>query len=282
MAHSSSLRYSGYRHDPLTGGYALGNGYRIYLPALMRFAEPDSDSPFQLGGINAYAYCHGDPVDRSDPSGHITEALEALAEEDRIWLSENWAEEASGHQRPAAAVSGDAETGNLQSLDFSAKDQPVKMRLKHLLLVERKEAHAYIPDEAGERMIALRPVVRRANNRPGPTDLALQPADAKPLGVMFATASSMGGTAPRIDAGPGARPTSRLAWGHIDTHSATPSYSLPHGGVFEAYPPTAATSIWQGGVKAFRQEPADMPQYADERPNPAGDQGSGYSQPTLV
>ncbi|KPZ22499.1 RHS repeat-associated core domain-containing protein, partial [Pseudomonas syringae group genomosp. 3] len=31
---------------------------------------PDSLSPFGKGGLNAYAYCAGDPVNRSDPSGH--------------------------------------------------------------------------------------------------------------------------------------------------------------------------------------------------------------------
>ncbi|ANN68601.1 RHS repeat-associated core domain-containing protein [Bordetella bronchialis] len=57
--------------DGVTGGYALGNGYRMFLPALMRFNAPDTDSPFGLGGVNGYAYCADDPINGSDPSGHM-------------------------------------------------------------------------------------------------------------------------------------------------------------------------------------------------------------------
>lgn len=49
----------------------MGAGYRAYNPALMRFHSPDSWSPFGAGGANAYAYCGGDPVNLSDPSGHL-------------------------------------------------------------------------------------------------------------------------------------------------------------------------------------------------------------------
>lgn len=62
--------FNGERPDPLTGHYLLGNGYRAYNPALMRFNSPDSMSPFGNGGVNAYGYCAGDPVNRSDPTGH--------------------------------------------------------------------------------------------------------------------------------------------------------------------------------------------------------------------
>lgn len=62
--------FNGEHPDPLTGHYPLGNGYRSYNPVLMRFNSPDSLSPFGEGGMNAYAYCAGDPVNRSDPSGH--------------------------------------------------------------------------------------------------------------------------------------------------------------------------------------------------------------------
>ncbi|WP_439857712.1 RHS repeat-associated core domain-containing protein [Pseudomonas syringae] len=62
--------FNGEEPDPLTGHYLLGNGYRAYNPVLMRFNSPDSMSPFGKGGLNAYAYCVGDPVNRVDPTGH--------------------------------------------------------------------------------------------------------------------------------------------------------------------------------------------------------------------
>ncbi len=64
------LGFNGERPDPVTGHYWLGNGYRAFNPVLMRFNQPDSLSPFGRGGLNAYAYCSGDPVNRNDPSGH--------------------------------------------------------------------------------------------------------------------------------------------------------------------------------------------------------------------
>lgn len=64
--------FNGERRDPGTGASHLGNGYRAYSPVLMRFNCPDSMSPFGAGGINPYAYCAGDPVNNSDPSGHMS------------------------------------------------------------------------------------------------------------------------------------------------------------------------------------------------------------------
>ena len=81
--------YSAYGHEPtqvtahalhgfnaetkdfLTGNYLLGKGYRAYAPITFRFNSPDSWSPFGNGGINSYAYCAGDPVNKKDPTGHM-------------------------------------------------------------------------------------------------------------------------------------------------------------------------------------------------------------------
>lgn len=71
--------FNGQQPDPVTGHYLLGNGYRAYNPVLMRFNSPDNLSPFGKGGLNAYAYCGGDPVNRSDPSGHEINTRQLLS-----------------------------------------------------------------------------------------------------------------------------------------------------------------------------------------------------------
>ncbi|EIC85448.1 RHS repeat-associated core domain-containing protein [Serratia sp. M24T3] len=68
---NSTLGFNGERRDFISEAAHLGNGYRAYNPILMRFNSPDSWSPFGEGGINPYAYCDGDPVNLSDPSGHM-------------------------------------------------------------------------------------------------------------------------------------------------------------------------------------------------------------------
>jgi RHS repeat-associated protein len=66
----SLLGFNGERPNPVTGHYLLGNGYRAFSPVLMRFICSDSWSPFGKGGLNAYAYCSGDPINSNDPTGH--------------------------------------------------------------------------------------------------------------------------------------------------------------------------------------------------------------------
>jgi RHS repeat-associated protein len=70
--------FNGELPDPLTGCYHLGNGYRQYNPLLLRFHSPDNMSPFGKGGLNAYAYCEGEPVMRSDPDGHFFKSFSSF------------------------------------------------------------------------------------------------------------------------------------------------------------------------------------------------------------
>ena len=84
----SAFSYSAFGHDPIDNGkfsllgftgeprtnqgyYLLGRGYRCYNSTLMRFNSPDSYSPFGSGGLNAYIFCEGDPVNYTDPTGHM-------------------------------------------------------------------------------------------------------------------------------------------------------------------------------------------------------------------
>ena len=71
QAITTGLGFNGELREARLGWYLLGNGYRAYNPILMRFHSPDSWSPFGKGGLNAYMYCVGDPVNSSDPTGHI-------------------------------------------------------------------------------------------------------------------------------------------------------------------------------------------------------------------
>lgn len=78
------LGFNGEQPDPITGHYLLGN-YRVYNPVLMRFHSPDNLSPFAAGGLNSYAYCKGDPINFSDPTGHsptmwVGQVLTSLAD----------------------------------------------------------------------------------------------------------------------------------------------------------------------------------------------------------
>jgi len=65
----SASGFHGQLNERVFDGYLLGNGYRLYLPSLMRFLEADEHSPFGKGGINAYAFCGGDPVNQQDLTG---------------------------------------------------------------------------------------------------------------------------------------------------------------------------------------------------------------------
>ncbi|KJZ45821.1 RHS repeat-associated core domain-containing protein [Pseudomonas fluorescens] len=78
----TGLGFNGQLREANIGWYLLGNGYRAYNPQLMRFHSPDSWSPFRGGGLNAYMYCVGDPVNRSDPTGHNPLIALALAASD--------------------------------------------------------------------------------------------------------------------------------------------------------------------------------------------------------
>lgn len=63
--------FNGEFFEPHSICYRLGQGYRALSVVLMRFLSADSWSPFGQGGTNAYTYCSGDPINNTDPSGHV-------------------------------------------------------------------------------------------------------------------------------------------------------------------------------------------------------------------
>ncbi|MEE1921811.1 RHS repeat-associated core domain-containing protein [Pseudomonas sp. 148P] len=75
---SSSLGFNGQLREPPQDWYHLGHGRRVYSPLLMRFHCPDDLSPFGAGGLNAYAYCQGDPLNFTDPTGRSGEGLHEM------------------------------------------------------------------------------------------------------------------------------------------------------------------------------------------------------------
>lgn len=82
------VAYNGELLDAASGCYLLGAGHhRPYSPTFGLFLASDRASPFSRGGLNGLSYCAGDPINRTDPSGHfwkwivagVTLALSAVA-----------------------------------------------------------------------------------------------------------------------------------------------------------------------------------------------------------
>ncbi|MBK4993984.1 RHS repeat-associated core domain-containing protein [Pseudomonas sp. S37] len=80
------LGFCGYWRVGKSADYPLGNGYRLFTAGLMRFRSPDVASPFEEGGINAYAYCNGDPINRVDRTGRAGTGLTALLKKNKLTL----------------------------------------------------------------------------------------------------------------------------------------------------------------------------------------------------
>ncbi|WP_459207193.1 RHS repeat-associated core domain-containing protein [Pseudomonas sp. MLB6B] len=73
------LAFNGEPCERFSQLYLLGQGYRAFNTRVMRFHSPDSLSPFAPYCMNSYAYCLGDPINFSDPSGHMPKAIKSRA-----------------------------------------------------------------------------------------------------------------------------------------------------------------------------------------------------------
>ncbi len=108
----SLLGFAGERPDPVTGHYLLGNGYRAFNPVLMRFNSPDRLSPFGEGGVNAYVYCQGDPVNFNDSTGRMPLPFKALGKMSR----------SLGDARPMPAAAASSSASSSASPFFDLDD----------------------------------------------------------------------------------------------------------------------------------------------------------------
>ncbi len=124
-----ALNYTGAHRDGVTAAYPLGNGARWYMPGLMRFNAPDTLSPFEAGGPNAYLYCDDDPLDRVDPTGHLNWSMVARAV--RRLLTRSGAREKSGSISGKLAIENTAESA----------DQVVEQQLHSTATVKRPSTH---------------------------------------------------------------------------------------------------------------------------------------------
>jgi RHS repeat-associated protein len=125
----SLLGFNGERPDPVTGHYLLGNGYRAFNPVLMRFNSPDSLSPFGEGGLNAYAYSVGDPVNRKDPTGHYSSFFSTYSSSRSSWFA-IFTKQKTWQPQPAPSLPGKKINGLDQVVINSIKHyKPTAKRL---------------------------------------------------------------------------------------------------------------------------------------------------------
>lgn len=75
---TSLIAFAGQPWDPMAQTYPLGKGHRQLHSRLRRFGSPDTLSPFDEGGLNAYTYCGGDPINREDSTGKFPARIRQL------------------------------------------------------------------------------------------------------------------------------------------------------------------------------------------------------------
>ncbi|MGG1944620.1 RHS repeat-associated core domain-containing protein [Trinickia sp. NRRL B-1857] len=216
--------FAGAYCDAVTHAYPLGAGYRWYLPPLMRFGAPDERSPFGAGGINPYAYCGADPVNRIDPSGRswlsllargiaakvvregTHEAASSLAPEEAQAASEQSIESGTTSIAPDARERADSSSSthsefadrpsalSLDSFDSPSNSRP-QTPLPHEIsqwMAKQREAVSAVESEAGRALARRSKRLRAIQRERAATGRAYPPTAqrfAQPLRVLAEKAS---------------------------------------------------------------------------------------------
>jgi RHS repeat-associated protein len=131
LAGRNPLRYRAYYADDETGLYYLPARY--YEPATARFLSPDPAPPSAGDplSLNAYAYCQGDPVNASDPSGAITD-YDGNGKVDS-WDSSMSAAEHTSDWQYAAVFRKKARQAYSRAIDLETRRAMAKARLEMTL-----------------------------------------------------------------------------------------------------------------------------------------------------
>lgn len=132
----SSLTLLGFNGEILIAldvDYALGQGHRCFNPVRMRFNTPDRLSPFEVGGLNAYCYCEGDPINHIDPSGKMKKI--PRSNRPSVRTISTVGNQQTNHSPPSTASSSNSVNNNtVASAQARAPQEPVKQLLRQAVL----------------------------------------------------------------------------------------------------------------------------------------------------
>ncbi|WP_407311803.1 RHS repeat-associated core domain-containing protein [Pseudomonas sp. nanlin1] len=175
--------FNGQYRESASELYMLGNGYRGYSPLLRRFYSPDSLSPFGEGGLNAYAYCLGDPINWVDPSGNVPRLLELLLKipGTKTILKKlgrgRLVAQASGYTGLKSSTSANSVvsvSGSANSLSSGSVVSPVSVKGSERVTTAAAQAAQTLPVDNANVPI-LRPPKGAIELAPPPVDRGLKP-----------------------------------------------------------------------------------------------------------